>query len=140
MVRSRTLFLMTTSAAVLLLAGLVGRPAQAAGPFDGNWELDAPSAGGSSAEGGDKCPALRLRFEIKDGRVQGRFERSFQQTDVETAEGREGSAFTGRVQPDGSLTTEWESIPASGKITGDTGELKWVGGCGPRVGKLSRIG
>jgi hypothetical protein len=136
--RSLSTRLAMTSAAILLLGVLVD-PGYAAGPFDGTWQLDAPGAGGSSPEAGSKCPALRLRFAIKDGQVQGRFERSPDLRHVETGEGHEGSAFTGSVGADGTLSTNWEGIKGSGKLAGNAGQLKWTGDCGPRVGTLARV-
>jgi hypothetical protein len=139
MLRSLSMLSTMASAAIALL-GVLTNPAHAAGPFDGTWELNAPGAGGGGPEVGNKCPALRLRFEIKDGQVEGRFGRSPDLREVGTAEGREGSAFVGSVGPDGTLTTRWEGIDGSGKLAGNTGQLKWKGACGPRAGTLTRVG
>jgi hypothetical protein len=125
--------------AAIALPGASVNPAAAAGPFDGTWQLDTPGAGGGSPEVSNKCPALRLRFEIKDNQVKGRFERLPNLRDVETAEGREGSPVTGSVGPDGTLTTNWEGIKGTGKVAGNTGQLKWTGACGPRTGTLTRV-
>jgi hypothetical protein len=138
MLRSLSTRVAMTSAAIVLLGVLVN-PGYAAGPFDGTWQLDAPGAGGSSPEAGSKCPAVRLRFEVKDNQVVGRFERSPDLRHVETGEGHEGTPVTGSVGPDGTLTTKWEGINASGKLAGNAGQLKWIGDCGPRVGTLARV-
>ena len=53
--------ILTSIAAVVAVAYAV--PAYAAGPYDGNWVIDAPPAGGAiGSEGQYTCPALRIPF------------------------------------------------------------------------------
>ena len=39
----------------------------------------------------------------------------------------------GTVAPDGTINAQWESYKATGKITGNTAQIKWRGECGERV-------
>jgi hypothetical protein len=126
--------------AAIALIGLLHNPAEAASPFDGTWQMDAPGAGGSTPAQNYRCPALRLQFQIKDGQLDGHFGRNpFNTQEVDDTEGRAGSPFSGTVKPDGSMAAQWERIQSTGKLAGNGGEMRWSGACGARVAQLSRV-
>jgi hypothetical protein len=107
--------------------------AQAAGPYDGDWFVDAGPAGQAqpTAESSG-CDAVRIEFRVIDDRVTGNLRRSPYGTGrVESGEG--GPPISGTVQPDGTVNAQWQSYRATGKLTGDRAEVRWNGECGPRV-------
>jgi hypothetical protein len=126
--------------AAFCLSG-AGKAADAGGVHDGLWTIDVPAAG-PTKEAGYTCPALRLRFRIKDGQISGSLARVYgvYGTNVENGDARNASPLTGTVLPDGTLHSSWESIAVIGKVTGDRVEMTWRGECGPRVGAGMRIG
>ncbi len=118
-------------------------PAHAAGPFDGTWVADAPGVKGG---GGDydleECNPVRFQFQIADNKVGGNLRRTIYPqsgTNVESTPGRGATPIQGSVAPDGSVKAGWQSYHATGRLTGDKGELTWKGRCGPRVATLTRI-
>jgi hypothetical protein len=124
-------------AAWTLLAGT----ASAAGAFDGTWVIDIPSSPTAGNPSTPPCPALRLQARIVDSRVTGSLERVASGTPntVEPGSSRAASPITGMVQPDGALAAEWEGYRATGKLSGDTGQITVQGQCGPRSATASRV-
>jgi len=119
-----------TAAAIALSAVSV----QAAGPYDGTWQVEAAAAGiRDSATGRPRCEGLRLRFEVKDNQIQGSLARSPQGRGRVTQTGRGATPVTGTVQPDGTVHARWQNFTITGKLTGDKAELRWTGQCGPRL-------
>jgi outer membrane protein OmpA-like peptidoglycan-associated protein len=117
-------------------------PAQAAGPYDGTWVFTAPSVRGG---GGDydleECNPVRFEAQIKDNKVVGNLRPTIYPqsgANVESTPGRGATPIQGSVTPDGSLKANWQSYHATGRLTGDTGELSWKGRCGPRVATAIR--
>jgi hypothetical protein len=114
-------------------------PARAAGPFDGNWVIDAPPAGGAiGAEGEYTCPALRLPFTVKDGQVIGDLHRTATGT-VESGKSSNSAPVTGSVSAAGEVSVTWEAFKASGKLSGSTGSVSWAGECGPRTATAQKV-
>jgi len=138
---ARILAVGTTLCSATLLAFVVqAGPANAAGPYDGTWQLDSPAAGGT-VEARGSCQALRLRFEIANNQVSGRFERDTTEgSSVQTAPGNRGEPVTGTISPDGTVNTQWESVHATGKVVSPNQmQLSWNGECGPRSGTATKI-
>jgi len=114
--------------------------AQAAGPYDGDWYVDAAPAGQAqpTAESSG-CDAVRIEFRVIDNRVTGNLRRSPYGTGrVESGEG--GPPISGTVQPDGTVNAQWQNYRATGKLTGDRAEVRWNGECGLRVATGARTG
>jgi hypothetical protein len=129
-----------TTAAVMAVAvfAMPAAPAQAASPFDGNWVIDAPAAGGAiGAEGSYTCPALRLPFQVKDGKVVGTLRRTADNT-VVAGTGPNSSPVSGSVSADGGVTVSWMNFHATGKLAGGTGQVMWSGECGPRTASATK--
>ena len=126
----RTLTMMTLLAAALPLLS-----AHAAGQYDGNWYVDAPAAQNiGTSERSSGCEPVRLPFRVVDNQIQGSLQRAPYGTGrVEAGSGSSAAPIMGTVQPDGSFTAQWESYKGTGKLSGNTAELKWMGECGPRV-------
>lgn len=134
---ARFLPVLTTVAAVAV--ALYGLPAQAAGPYDGNWVIDAPPAGGAiGAEGEYTCPALRLPFQVKDGQVMGDLHRTATGT-IESGKAPNSSPVKGSVDNGGNVSVNWEAFKATGKLSGNTGTVSWAGECGPRTATATKI-
>jgi hypothetical protein len=134
--------MLTGSLAMAALA-LPCLTANAAGPFDGTWQIDSGGLGTPTAEAmqGTSCAPESLSFEIKDNQIQGSYARvPGSSSRVESSEGRGSSPLTGTVNADGTVSAQWESYKAAGKITGDQIELRWRASCGPRVAMGSRVG
>jgi hypothetical protein len=134
--------ILTGSLAMAALA-LSWLSANAAGPFDGTWQVDSGGFGTPTAEAmkGTSCQPETLRFEAKDNQIQGSLARvPGSPSRVESNEGRRSSPISGTVSADGTVTARWEGYTATGKITGDKVELHWKASCGPRVAMGSRIG
>jgi len=117
-------------------------PAQAAGSYDGTWVFTAPGVKGG---GGDydleECNPVLFEAQIKDNKVVGNLRRTIYPqsgTNVESTPGRGATPIQGSVAPDGSLTANWQSYHATGRLAGDKGELTWKGRCGPRVATATR--
>jgi hypothetical protein len=106
--------------------------ADAPGPYDGTWQVDAPDAGNSSTSDVSGCEAARLQFQVKNNQVQGSLGRSPYGARF-TQSGPGTTPISGTVQPDGTLNAQWQSYTATGKLTGDKAEMRWRGACGPRV-------
>ena len=112
--------------------------ADAPGPYDGTWQVDAPDAGNSSTSDVSGCEAARLQFQVKNNRVQGSLGRSPYGARF-TQSGPGTTPISGTVQPDGTLNAQWQNYTATGKLTGDKAEMRWRGTCGPRVATGGRV-
>jgi hypothetical protein len=135
---ARFLPVFTTAAAVAL--ALYALPAQSATPYDGEWVIDAPPAGGAiGAEGQYSCPALRMPFAVKDGQVIGDLHRTATGT-IETGKSSNSAPVTGSVSGDGSVSVTWENFHVSGKLAGNSGTVNWAGECGPRTATATKVG
>jgi hypothetical protein len=111
----------------------------APGPFDGMWVVTAPGAG-SGYQGQTTCPPLQLQFQVTGGQVTGSFARSPESgTLVENSQGASASPLVGTVQPDGTMSSEWQGYHVTGKFAGDTAQLQWRGECGPRMATGRRV-
>lgn len=135
---------MRCTLALLAAAGVVASTAsvQAAGPFDGTWQVEAaPTGGRDAATGQARCEGLRLRFDVKDNQIQSSLARSppTGRGNQVTQTGRNATPITGTVQPDGTVNAHWERYNVTGKLTHDKAELHWTGQCGPRVAMGERI-
>ena len=121
------------SLALALTVGSVAFPARAESSYDGTWIVDFPPADHIADTGEYVCPALRLRADVKDGKISGSLARFFPGNVVENATGYPASPVTGSVEPDGSLEAYWLGWIVRGKITGDQADLTLLfGQCGPR--------
>jgi hypothetical protein len=130
------------TAALLAVATAFVSPGvgRAAGPFDGNWVLNAAGSGGRAAGGGDEqaCSDFRLPMKISDNQISGNYSRS-PSTPSEIVPSPTGSPMKGAVQPDGSFSVQWESFNITGKITGNALVANWTGQCGPRSAQGTRV-
>lgn len=127
-----------TSVAVALLT-LPVLQANAAGPYDGRWVLDAPEAGGAiGAEGQYTCPALRLPLEVKNGRVIGELHRTASNNIVAGA-APNATPIHGAVKADGDVDVTWQGFHATGRLHGTTGSVHWAGECGPRTATVTKV-
>lgn len=134
---ARFLPVLTTVAAVAV--AVYALPARAAGPFDGQWVIDAPPAGGAiGAEGEYTCPALRLPLTVKDGAVVGDLHRTATGT-IEAGKASNSSPVTGKVDNNGSFNVTWEAFKASGTLAGNSGTAHWSGECGPRTATVTKV-
>ena len=135
---ARFLPILTTVAAVAI--AVYAMPAQSATPYDGQWIIDAPAAGGAiGAEGQYTCPALRLPFMVKDGKVMGDLHRTASGS-IDVGKTSNSAPVTGSVSDDGSVTVTWENFHVSGKLGGNTGTVNWAGECGPRTASATKVG
>jgi hypothetical protein len=125
------------AASLALAAAAMPQVASAAGPYDGNWYVDAAQEGGAgAAEGGapSGCEAARLMFQVQDNKIIGSMRRSpYGGGRVEQSTGKGSSPVSGTVAPDGTFNAQWEKYTASGKFTGNKVEMHWKGTCGPRT-------
>ena len=134
---ARVLPLLTSIAAVVAMAYVV--PAYAAGPYDGNWVLDAPPAGGAiGSEGQYTCPAIRIPFTVSNGQVVGDLHRTAEGT-IEAGKSSNSSPLSGSVNGDGSAAVSWQNFHVSGKLSGASGAASWAGECGPRTGTITKV-
>ena len=135
----RTIF---GTAAFLAIATTFVSPGigRAAGPFDGNWVINAAGSGGRTPESGNDqtCSDFRLPMQITDNKISGKYSRS-PSTPNEIMPSPTGSPMTGTVQPDGSFTMHWQSFNVTGKITGNALVANWSGQCGPRSAQGTRV-
>jgi hypothetical protein len=117
------------------IVGLAASSAMAAGQYDGNWYVDAPAAQNiGTSERSSGCEPVRLPFMVTDNKITGSLQRGAYGTGrVEGGSGSSASPITGTVEPDGSFVANWQSYHGTGKLSGNTAELKWKGECGPRV-------
>ena len=132
---------LTGSLAMAALA-LSWLAANAAGPFDGTWQVDSGGFGTPTAQAmkGTSCEPETIRFEVKDSQIQGSLARvPNSPSRVEGGEGRGSAPVSGTVAADGTVAARWENNTVTGKITGDKVELHWRASCGPRVAMGSRI-
>lgn len=120
-------------AAAVVVAPIVA--AHAAGQYDGNWFVDAPAAqNAGTSERSSGCEPVRIPFTVKDNKISGSLQRAPYGTGrVESGTGKNATPFTGTVGPDGSITASWQSYKATGKLSGNTAQIKWRGECGERV-------
>lgn len=129
---------------VALSMSVPSMSAEAAGPYDGTWVIDAPQAGGTGAaedSAATGCEPLRLEFRIVDNRIVGTLHRSlYGGTRVETGPGPGSAPVTGTVSDDGTLNAQWGRYKATGKLAGNNAEVRWRGECGERMAMGSRIG
>src|SRR5690349_6843575 len=125
--------LATPSLAIAALA--LPLTALAAGPYDGSWYVDAPSAqNAGTTERSSGCEPVRIPFTVSDNKISGSLQRSSYGTGrVESGSGKGSAPITGTVAPDGTISAQWESYKATGKISGNTAQIKWRGECGERV-------
>jgi hypothetical protein len=137
---ARFLPMLTTITALAVAAiALPTLPARAAGPYDGNWVIDAPAAGGAiGAEGQYTCPALRLPFTVRDGQVIGDLHRTAENTIV-SGKSANSSPVSGSVSGDGGVNVTWQSFHATGQLSGASGRVSWAGECGPRQATATKV-
>lgn len=124
------------AASIALAVGAMPQFAGAAGPYDGNWYVDAAGQGGAGAgtEGPSGCEAARLHFQVQDNKIIGSMRRSpYGGGRVEESTGRGSSPVSGTVAPDGTFNAQWEKYTATGKFNGNKVEMHWKGTCGPRT-------
>jgi hypothetical protein len=118
-------------------------PAQAAGKYDGIWVVDIPASTPISSSYTSTCPADRFPLEIRDNQIIGSLHRVLndgsERTAVESGSGRDARPVLGSVQPDGSVTAQWENYKASGTLQDATGTVTINGECGPRVATAIRL-
>jgi len=135
---ARFLPVLTTVAAAAL--AFYALPALAATPYDGQWIIDAPPAGGAiGAEGQYTCPALRMPFSVKDGQVIGDLHRTATGT-IESGKSSNSAPVTGSVSGDGNVSVTWENFHVSGRLSGNSGTVNWAGECGPRTATATKVG
>jgi peptidoglycan-associated lipoprotein len=132
--------LAATTALGLAALAMPTVPARAAGPYDGTWIIDVP-ADIISAHGDPTCPALRLRVQITDSQLYGNFRRSDpEMSNVVENGGRSGaSQVFGSVQPDGTITAQWQNFHAAGQMMGQGAGLTVQSECGPLHAKVWRL-
>ena len=127
-----------TLRSVSLAAAVVATPlvaANAAGQYDGNWFVDAPSAqNAGTTERSSGCEPVRIPFTVSDNKISGSLQRSSYGTGrVDSGTGKNAAPITGTVAPDGTVNAQWGSYKATGKLSGNTAQIKWRGECGERV-------
>jgi hypothetical protein len=126
----------TVAVAAIAISAL---PARAASPYDGEWVIDAPPAGGAiGAEGQYTCPALRLPFMVSNGQVNTELHRTADGS-VEVGKASNSAPITGSVGPDGSVNVTWMNFHATGKLSGSAGQVGWAGECGPRQATATKV-
>lgn len=133
-----TRFLACLPAAGAVLA-LSANLALAEGRYDGTWVIEAPqAAGAANAINPRGCEPVRIEIQVKDNRVTGNLKRqTLGRGRVESSPS--GAPVTGRVDQDGTLNAQWENYIVTGKLRGDTAEVRWNGECGPRVAQGKRV-
>lgn len=116
-------------------------PAYAAGPYDGIWIIDVPADTISGDDSDPTCPALRLRVQIIDNQVFGNFKRSPPEMSNVVENGGRGGAsrVSGSVQPDGTLTAQWQNFHAKGRMIGNGAGLMVQSECGPLKARVWRL-
>jgi outer membrane protein OmpA-like peptidoglycan-associated protein len=133
--------LAATTALALAAFAVPMVPAHAAAPFDGTWVIDVPADRITADDGAPTCPALRLRVQITDNQVSGNFRRSYPEPQNIVSNGgrNDASRVTGNVQPDGSMTAQWQNFHAAGKFVGDDAGLTVQTECGPLKATAYRL-
>jgi hypothetical protein len=132
----RSLVLPSTAAA-LLLASVVA--ADAAGTFDGTWQLQAPeSKETANITRPQGCYPVVVEFNVKDNQIDGQLAWTGFST-VAPSDSRRATPVTGRIAPDGTVSAEWQGIVATGKLTGNKAEMTWRSDCGTRTATGGRI-
>ena len=129
--------LMPVAGAALALSTVL---AMAAGPYDGTWLIASPqTTTGTNVQNPRGCEPVQLEVQVKDNQLNGNLKRELLgRARVENSPS--GAPVTGKVEPDGTITAQWENYIAVGKLNGDSGQLRWNGECGPRVAMVKRIG
>jgi len=110
----------------------------AEGTYDGNWVLDFPASGYSSAKGDYACPGIRLPIAISNNQVSGQLGRTVSGSGYGFS-GSSGQPVTGKVGPDGTVNLSWQNFTASGKLSGAQGQMMTQGSCGKRTGTMARL-
>jgi hypothetical protein len=127
-------------AAALLLP--VSPAAFAVTPYDGTWVLDVPPSTIIARDSESACAALRLPVEVRNGQVVATLHRVPSPDEDDTVESGAGPAaapVTGSVGADGAVEAQWQGYHATGKLTGNTGEVTVDGECGPRNAVATRV-
>jgi len=125
--------------------------------------FDPESKGSSRGEGGEKgtahvifshqpsaevvkfgaitYAAVRIQFQVREYEIIGslRMHRTHEGATVRQGPGPGATPIKGTVAPDGTLTAQWQSFRATGKLMSDKAELRWKGQCGPRVAIGTRL-
>jgi hypothetical protein len=127
--------------AASLAAAAVAGSAYAAGPYDGTWVIDIPAGLARGNLSTALCPALRLEAKIIDNQVNASLERvpSGTAETIENGTARTAAPLTGTVQPDGTVTADWQGYKSAGTLSGDTGTITVQGECGPRDATATRV-
>jgi len=110
-----------------ILAGMTG-VCQAASPFDGHWEGEAPYAEG--------CAVWKSHFDIRDGAVSG--DVVGQLNGIPAV----GTVISGTVNADGTATIVWgrqHHFEGSFRFSGDSMAGNITSACGPRLMAGKRI-
>ena len=116
--------------------------AQGASDYNGVWVLDIPSSPAFSRVGYATCPGLRLPLRIAAGQVTGEVSQVPSATgglELESGDGPNASPVTGTVSPDGIVNAQWENFRASGRLSGDTGQITVETECGPAQATATRV-
>lgn len=113
--------------------------AMAAERYDGTWVIESPqTTTGANVQNPQGCEPVRLELQVKDNEITGTLKREvLGRARVENAP--RGAPVTGKVEPDGTINAQWENYVATGKLTGDSGQVRWTGECGPRVATAKRV-
>jgi hypothetical protein len=130
-------FLSTIAAAAFLTVSVV--TADAAGTYDGTWQLQAPRntemANPLNPRG---CDPVVVEFNVKDDQISGQLGWTGFST-VGPSDGRRATPVTGRVSPDGTVSAEWQGIIGTGKMTGNKAQMTWRSDCGTRTATGGRV-
>jgi len=132
-----------TSGALLGVAfALSTVAASGAGPFDGTWQVEtSPTRQGTPAERTRGCEPVRFQFTVRDNQIHGDLARSVSgRGGVVPGQGPGSTPITGTIKPDGTVDAQWQNISATGKLTGNKAEIRWMSGaCGQRVATGGRL-
>jgi hypothetical protein len=133
-----------TLLSLAVAAGVFGSSplALASTSFDGTWVIDVPASTTIAATADSACPALRFPVQIRDNQVTGVLTRVPSRDGaviVEAGNGGDAAPVSGTVQPDGTVTAQWENYHATGTLNGDTGIVTVAGECGPRTAHAVRV-
>jgi hypothetical protein len=112
------------------------------GAFDGQWVVDVPPSPTLPESSESVCPALRFPVRIADGRLMGALTRVPSNVGgavIEQGSGPRSAPIAGAIEADGTLHAQWENYHASGKLSGDTGEITVQTECGPTVATAVRV-
>jgi hypothetical protein len=133
-----------TLLSLAIAAGVFGSSplALAATSFDGTWVIDVPASATIASTADSACPALRFPVQIRDNQVAGVLTRVPTRDGgviFEAGSGTDSGPVTGTVQPDGTVTAQWENYHATGTLSGDSGVVTVAGECGPRTAHAVRV-